>query len=370
MRIAFDSHIFTDQVYGGISRYCASLAKSLTDLDQDVAIFAPFYRNKYLQQLPTGIVHGRHIEQSFAKSRTLTRAINRAISAVNLKSWAPDIVHETNYHLGRPRRTSATVLTVYDMIHEIKSEFFSENDKTASLKRKAVEKADHVLCISQNTRDDLIRLYQIPGDNVSVVHLGFEAIKPVEKDCAGDYRKSHSILYVGARNGYKNFTTLLQAVSRSKRLMCDFELLAFGGGGLTAKEKEMIQSLGFQAGQVKHANGDDSELHRAYRSAALFVYPSLYEGFGIPPLEAMANGCPVVSSNTSSMPEVCGDAAILFNPSSADEMAQAIEIVAYSTDERESLITKGRERTKLFSWSKCATETLAVYQETWQRKFS
>jgi glycosyltransferase involved in cell wall biosynthesis len=369
MRIAFDSQIFTDQVYGGISRYCASLAKSLAELEQDVAIFAPFYRNKYLQELPTEIVRGRYIGRSIAKSRSLTRAANRAITSIQLRSWKPDVVHETNYKASNPRKSSATVVTVYDMIHEIKSEYFSKNDKTANLKRKAVGNADHVLCISNNTRDDLIRLYHIPYEKVSVVHLGFEAIAPAEDCHNDDFKVRPSILYVGARGGYKNFFTLLHAVSRSRKLKNDFEIIAFGGGDLNAKEKELINRLGFPSGQVRHVGGNDAKLHQAYRTATMFAYPSLYEGFGIPPLEAMANGCPVVSSNTSSMPEICGDAAMLFNPNSADEMTLALEVVAYSTSDRNDLIRKGKDRVKRFSWAKCATETLAVYRETWQRKF-
>ena len=117
---------------------------------------------------------------------------------------------------------------------------------------------------------------------------------------------------------------------------------------------------------VKAVNGDDAKLANYYRNASLFVYPSLYEGFGIPPLEAMGYGCPVVCSNTSSIPEVVGDAAILFDPYSLDSISNAIETVLTNNHLRSSLISRGFEQIQKFSWKKCADETLDVYKKVLQ----
>jgi glycosyltransferase involved in cell wall biosynthesis len=124
-----------------------------------------------------------------------------------------------------------------------------------------------------------------------------------------------------------------------------------------------LNKLGFADGQVRQVNGGDSILANYYRGAEAFVYPSLYEGFGIPPLEAMACMCPVVASNSSSMPEVIGDAGEFFNPYDQDDMTNAIERVVYSDERKESLKKSGIRRLSYFSWDKCALETLAIYSQ-------
>ncbi|GAB3316788.1 hypothetical protein GCM10027428_19360 [Haliea atlantica] len=120
--------------------------------------------------------------------------------------------------------------------------------------------------------------------------------------------------------------------------------------------------LGLKRGQVQHHIGNDSSLRNFYRHASAFVYPSLYEGFGIPPLEAMANDCPVVSSRAGSMPEILGEAAEFFDPSDYNQLASAIETVVFSSNRRAELIRLGQERLKNYSWKRCAEETLEVYR--------
>ena len=128
------------------------------------------------------------------------------------------------------------------------------------------------------------------------------------------------LLYVGSRAGYKNFGLLLEAFSRSG-LAGHYRLLAVGGGAFTAAEQQRIASLRLAGSITVIPKADDAILARAYRDAALFIYPSLYEGFGFPPLEAMSMGCPVLVNRTSSLPEVCGDAAFYFDASDPDELS-------------------------------------------------
>lgn len=368
MRIAFDSQIFTGQVYGGISRYCASLALSLGQIGQDVTIFAPYYRNEYLKDLPADIIRGRHIEKNILSSRTLTRSINKFVSNRQILAWRPDVIHETNYSSRKKFKKSAVVVTVYDMIHEIKKQFFSKNDKTHCLKREAIEKADHILCISNSTRNDLLRLTDVPESKLSVVHLGFQGLSDVHCQSPKTTKCNDYLLFVGPRSGYKNFDRFIKAVARSKRLLNDFHVIAFGGGALSQAEMELISSLGFRADQVRQESGDDRALNRAYQDASLFVYPSLYEGFGIPPLEAMSNGCPVVCSNSSSIPEVVGEAALFFDPESVDDITTAMETAVYSAQVQGDLIARGASRVKEFSWAKCASETLSAYRSAVARR--
>jgi len=169
------------------------------------------------------------------------------------------------------------------------------------------------------------------------------------------------LLYVGLRDGYKNFKRLLRAIASSPQIMKEFDLLAFGGGAFNTAEQDLIKGLGFGVGQVKQLSGGDTVLNSLYKNAAALVYPSTYEGFGLPPLEAMSHQCPVISSDTSSMPEIIAEAGQYFDPHSIESMTCAIEAVVLSTSRTQELIKLGSARQKLFTWERCAQETLSVY---------
>jgi glycosyltransferase involved in cell wall biosynthesis len=173
-------------------------------------------------------------------------------------------------------------------------------------------------------------------------------------------------LHVGMRGAYKNFGNLLSAYASSPMLRRDFDLIAFGSNGFTQRENESIQDLGLTSLQVRHLSGDDALLGHLYREAVAFIYPSLYEGFGIPPLEAMGFGCPVLCGKTSSIPEVVGDAGLYFDPNRVEAIADAMERVALSAELRLDLVARGNERVRQFSWERCAAETLDVYRDLLQ----
>jgi len=364
MRLAFDYQAFHLQSYGGVSRYFARLAQGLLDGDNKVGIFAPVHRNSYLGDLPRGVVHGRHVPQYPARTARLLGAYNRLHARLSMARWEPDLVHETYYSPAPAICAKPTVVTVFDMIHELYPNDFLACDNTTRHKRAAVERADHVICISESTRNDLVHLFGIPERKVSVVLLGFDPSMSGQPGPA--YRTPSGrpfILYVGQRRGYKNFDGLVQAMGGSARLRHDFDLVAFGGGAFTPIELSGIAATGLSADHVVQIGGDDNFLGSLYRAARVFVYPSLYEGFGIPPLEAMAHDCPVICSNTSSLPEVVGEAAELFTPSDDDALRGAIERVAYSDDAIARLSMLGHERVRRFSWQKCAADTLHIYQD-------
>ena len=155
---------------------------------------------------------------------------------------------------------------------------------------------------------------------------------------------------------------MLRAIALSSRLSGDFDVVAFGGGAFSPHEQAQIRELGFREGQVRQQAGDDQALARLYRSAAAFIYPSTYEGFGLPPLEAMTLGCPVICSDRSSIPEVVGDAGEYFNPDHPESIARAIEAVVYSSARTTALMAAGRQRAALFTWRRCAQGHLDVYR--------
>jgi glycosyltransferase involved in cell wall biosynthesis len=385
MRIAYDHQIFSLQKTGGIARYFCRLADQLHAMHQvtgvkesvEVGMFAPFYRNQYLSQLPSGIVHGKQVKDYLPKTAGLMVGVNGLVSRHKLRQWHPDLVHETYFSKIRsaPQKTPV-VLTVFDMIGELGGGLDGQNLSNQALasmrqsdKYAAVVRADHVICISEHTRKDLITLFDTPENKVSVVYLGCDGLpvgKKPELELLEDVESLNEerpfLLYVGLRGGYKNFTALLQAIALSTKLKNSFDLIAFGGGALTMMELEQIKALGFKPNQIKQFGGDDHALAALYQKASALVYPSTYEGFGLPPIEAMSLKCPVVCSHASSIPEVVGEAGEYFDPRQPESMAQAIENVVFSRERTEALITKGLERAKYFTWDRCAEKHLSVYQ--------
>lgn len=363
MKVAFDHQVFSMQRYGGISRYIANLATALVGLEQDIKIFAPFYFNAYGKELPVHIIDGHYMKAFPRRTGRFFMAYNRFVTQRKISQWKPNIVHETYYARRSSNVTkSPTILTVHDMIHELFPESFYKRDKTTELKKEAVERAQHLICVSHNTKKDLIELFGINEEKISVVHLGIDQVKQkISLDVSID---KPYLLYVGHRGGYKNFQGFLKAFAYSNRLRKDFFILAFGSDKFSNEELKLIDDLGLDTKQVKHMLGSDEVLAALYQRAEAFIYPSLYEGFGIPPLEAMVNDCPVVSSNISSMPEVIGDAAIFFNPLSLEDMVMAIEKVVYNTECRSDLINKGQIRREQFTWKSCAQRTLTAYQQS------
>jgi glycosyltransferase involved in cell wall biosynthesis len=366
MKIAYDYQIFSGQGYGGISRYFHQLSEGILKTENELRIFSPIHRNNYIKNLEKGVVKGIWLNK-FHLGRGGDRVVsglNRLISKPMIKNYKPDIVHETFYskHSVSPTNTPI-IITVYDMIHELFDFYQPPYHRGWDEKNVSINRADHIICISHNTRKDLIRLFGVDERKISVVHLGFErsnSLESVNKNINGG---RPYLLYVGWREWYKNFPRFLKAVAQSERLIKDFNIVAFGGGPFTDKEIKLMSDLGFNENQIEHVSGSDEMLASYYTQAAALVNPSLYEGFGYTPLEAMSYNCPVISSNTSSMPEVIGSAAEYFDPESVDGMTFSIEKVVYSKSLSNELTDKGKERCKLFPVQKCVDDTLEIYRK-------
>ncbi len=362
MKIAFDNQIFNMQKYGGISRYITELTRHINfSKDSEAKIFAGLYINNYLIHLPSSYIIGIKFI-SIKKTTKILLQINKLLCALAFKVFNADIYHHT-YYYGKKKSGAINVVTVYDMIHEIFPNDFGKNDKTSQNKSYCVGFCDHVICISESTKRDLISILKVPENKISVIYLGFHEPYKKYNDTVPDViaSKPPFILYVGDRGGYKNFTNFVNAFAASQRLVNNFIIVAFGGKEFTVNEVDSFKRLGL-INKIFNIQGNDKLLSSLYFHASLFVYPSLYEGFGIPPLEAMSHECPVVCSNTSSIPEVVGNAAILFDPHSVNDMRHSIEKVAFDDNLKNVLIKKGNEQVKRFSWQKCADETLAVYR--------
>lgn len=365
MKIAFDYQAFFMQEFGGISRYYGKLADSLNSYtDVEAKIFAPLHVNAYLSMLPPGVVMGHDVRHR-RKRKKLFRAINKFASRYQLFRYRPDLVHETYYaEKSVAPKDVPLVVTVYDMVHELFADMFPRQDRTSVWKRETVQRADHVICISQCTRNDLVEIFNIPVEKVSVVYIGFEDFKSNEitdPPLVIALRKPY-LLYVGQRSGYKNFISLITAYSKSERLKKEVAIVCFGDSPFRSHELQLFAELGLSPDQIVHVTGDDRTLAHAYRNAVAHVYPSLYEGFGIPPLEAMSLSCPVICSYSSSIPEVVGDAAEYFDPLSTESILDSLERVLFSSTRRSDLIKAGLDRYRIFTWQRCSEETLRIYQ--------
>lgn len=361
MKVAYDHQVFTHQKFGGISRYFAKLAEGIERCGAEPRIFAGFHQNQYLRGLPPGLVKGFSVPDFVPAATRLRSKINESLMMAGLRKWKPNIIHETFFRSGAFRfRGTPTVITIYDMIPELFPSEFPEAAEANAIKKAAAIDANHVICISHSTRADVLRLCNIDPGKVSVVHLGVDQPLSRQAEQPRRYREKPYFLFVGQRGGYKNFGRLLKAFAASS-LDAEFDLIAFGGGAFTARELEEQRSLGLGDGTVLQMGGGDDLLGELYSGAQGFVYPSIYEGFGLPPLEAMAQGCPVLSSNTSSMPEVIGNAGEFFDPESVDDICRALRLIASDSGRRDSLIAAGRERIASFTWENTARETIAVY---------
>lgn len=353
------------QKYGGISRYFVELVKRLNLKEKthirNIKINSFFYKNNYLANLKNNILFNGFKISDFKGSSKLCLIFNAIFSIILTKLYDPDLIHETYYSNIKSYSSRAKkIITVYDMIHEIFPDQFKKNDKTTELKKKSVKRADHIICISKNTQKDLIKFFNVDIKKTSVIHLGFSlTTKDVEqpKELYRPY-----LLYVGSRNGYKNFTRLLEAYA-SPKIKNSYDLVIFGGGKLNKNEILALENLKISKESIRHYDGNDSVLGGFYKNASLFVYPSLYEGFGLTPLEAMNYGCAVACSNTSSIPEVVGKAAVFFDPYSIHSIRNNIISILENTKLQSLIIEEGFKQIKKFSWENCARQTYDVYKK-------
>ncbi|MGI8509593.1 MAG: glycosyltransferase family 4 protein, partial [Gemmatimonadaceae bacterium] len=314
MRIAYDHQIFSLQPYGGISRYFVELASRVaSDPDFGVRIVAPMHLNQLLRSNDAVPVRGTYVPH-FRGTGVLRLLSNSIASRLHLLTAGVDLIHETYYTRERiAPRGIPTVVTVFDMIHERFPQSFNARSATRSRKRAAITRASRILCISDSTRRDLLEEIPIDPARISVVPLaadpGLVLLAAPDRLIAAPY-----VLYVGQRRGYKNFDACLDAFVASGLPDRGVIFVCFGGGALTEIDRQGVQKAGLPDAAVVHLGGGDDVLATLYQHAEAFIYPSLYEGFGIPPLEAMVCGCPVICSRTSSLPEVVGTAAEMFNP--------------------------------------------------------
>lgn len=366
MKILYDHQIFIYQDFGGISRYFYELMNAF-EKDKDIRfdLSLAYSNNQYIK-------NARFIKSKpFFKTRKF-KGKNRLLHYLNMRGERKlllgkdyDVFHPTYFnpyfldYLG----DKPFVLTIYDMVYELFPQIYSHRDKTGVSKKLLAPKATKIIAISENTKRDIIRLFGIKEDKIEVIYLANPlAAETIEKGkgAVSDLPQKY-LLFVGNRRVYKNFDTFIESISSLLQDDNDLHLVCAGGGKFTPSEIAGLEKLGIMK-KVTQRTFDDSQLAQFYLNALAFVFPSLYEGFGIPILEAFSCGCPVIASNISSLPEVAGNAAEYFDPADKMSISGAVKKVIYNHDLRNELKDKGYERLKGFSWEKTTTNTKKLYQ--------
>ena len=384
MRVLFDHQTFTKK-YGGISRYFFELIRHLDgDADFSWKLGLRYSDNAYLSSSPLfrldkipsldEFCFGLNFKGKYKIYATLRRvglikdfhAINREVSIRMLQEGQYDIFHPTYYHpyfyghLGK----KPFVLTVYDMTHELYLKhlprFSADRDATIKNKKLLAKKADAIIAISENTKRDIVRLYDIDPGKIKVIHLGnslmYSGSSPNLK------LPEKYILFIGTRDHHKNFRLFVRAMAPLLHQDESLHLVCGGGSVFNPEEIDFFASLSCSNRIIHREVEGDGTLVSLYKKALAFVFPSLYEGFGIPVLESFSCGCPVILSNTSSFPEVAADAAEYFNPEDEMSMIAAVKKMLYDEGMRAELRRRGFERLKYFSWEKTVSETKKVYE--------
>jgi glycosyltransferase involved in cell wall biosynthesis len=362
MRIAIDVNpMFLTR--SGVGNYTYHLVRQLVRVDQEneYYLYNTATREKELDDLKLG-----------GNARVI--CFPRMLSPWRARKDRIVIYHGVSYQLWA-RGKVGSVVTVHDLALA-KFPGFSKRLLGEQWSRykamRTLQRATRVIAVSRNTANDISNFYQIPPEKIRVIYNGVgeeffstpptDSLKSVRDQYAippGDY-----ILYVGGSDPRKNLGRLFEAFSILLKKIKPLTLVLTGGLGRREKEiHQRISELGLERHVVLTGHLPVRDLHPLYSGARLFAYPSLYEGFGIPVLEAMACGVPVVTSNTSSLPEVAGDAAYLIDPYDVRSMASAMEKVLQNENLAASLQAKGLERVKAFSWERAARQTLEVYKE-------
>jgi len=354
--VLFSPDIFVQRA-GGVSRYFSRLHEELRQLGVRSTIVAGLHWNAYLSG-GTGTV-GLRLPSWSRRSWSMApvRAVNRVVSGVSMRFSDGAVFHPTYYTAPLPARGSPAVLTVYDMIHELLPETLPPSEgHVIGAKRRWCERATAIIALSQRTKEDLVDLLGVAPDKISVVYPGVDPRSPTTSSAPWP---RPFVLYVGDRRSYKNFLPFLHAFAATKAAR-DFDVIVFGGEPLNAAELAAAERHGIR---LSRSTGSDARLGAHYEHAWALVYPSLYEGFGFPPLEAMTYRCPVACSRSGSLSEVVGDAALLFDPNDSDDMGAAVDRVCFDAELRRSLQVQGEARVARYRWTETARQSLAVYDK-------
>lgn len=362
MRVLYDSQAFDLQQVGGVSRYFAELIGALRSRKLVSARPSFFFtENLHLQEKRIFGVWSIPKRYEWKYKTYYKHRLNRLTTELALALNLGDLLHMTFYDIALLEQARCPfVVTVYDMIPQILPQFFADPASIHPNKLELCQKANAAICISENTKKDLVRLYQLDPAKVFVTHLGINPNWATNRQEVPGLPGSF-LLYVGMRRAYKNFKLAALSLSRLSSHYPDLHLVCVGGGGFTQEEMELLRSLSL-CDRAHQLTLRDAQLAYCYSKAVAFIFPSLYEGFGLPILESFLCGCPAVLADRSCFPEVADDAAEYFDPDSVDSLNCALEAILRDHGHRSKLIERGFNRVRDYTWIDTAKRTVDVYR--------
>jgi glycosyltransferase involved in cell wall biosynthesis len=363
MKITYEGAILSIMRCGGIARYFRELTNRLPSEMTPIFLGPPgsseglTHPNLRYEEVPT--------RPPFTWMGKIWRPLQHNRIGRLIEDQHADLIHWT-YYLGlcrRPIQRSGvpTVVTVYDFIHEA----FPESDPKGQqhrTKAEAIKIADHICCISQTTFDELCERYPSAASRASITPLGSGLIDVDSAALPPSLRNRPFLLFVGRRGGYKNFGVVWKAWNQIKSTIPD-AVLALVGPPIKKREQS---KLGWDANDARvqlFANADDSLLKSLYQGCSAFVFPSKMEGFGLPVLEAMTNGAPLLASGCAALREVAGSAGYFFEHDDVDAVSQLMIAAANgSLHDAASKVAQGYRRAESFSWESTAQKTIQAYE--------
>lgn len=374
MEIAIIIDFVDDAKGSGIATYASNLAKNLARLDCTNSYVLVHSQIGDIAKNTESLIIPRY-RFPFGKEIRKFLLMPRALNGRRL-----DIVHET-YHFGPflLRSKYKKIVTVHDIVPLL---FRDVHGVRSILRHKLglhviANRVDKIITVSNSTKRDLVEHLNISERKIAVVYeAADERYSPISKDIVEAVKKKYNIhwpfiLFVGTLEPRKNIPMLIKAFYKMKNMSigCKFRLVIAGKKGWKYEGIfNTVDKLNLQKDVLFTGYIPEEDMPALYNAATLFVYPSLYEGFGLPPLEAMACGTPVITSNTSSLPEVVGDAGIMIDPYDVDALAKAMYDMLTNDGLRENFVREGLKRARMFSWEKCAIETLKVYREVYDER--
>lgn len=367
MKVLYDHQIFTLQDYGGISRIYTELMKPDKENNYQPDLSLVFSNNHYLKEVDTIKYHTFFPNSQFPRKIQLMNLINKNKTIKLLRKGNFDIFHPTYYdpYFLPYLKKKPFVVTFLDMIHEKFGKVYEEFTQDKLIfegKKQILNAAKTIISISENTKKDLIEIYNVEPQKIKVVYLATNLAKANNKAL----HNFPYLLFVGRRERYKNFNTLLKAMPYCIKQFPEVKLICAGGGKFNDEEIKQIANYNLQDNIQQVPFHSDEVLSNLYTYAKAFIFPSLYEGFGIPILEAFACNCPVIASNVSSLPEVGGNACLYFDGNDEKDIANKISELLSNSILEKHLKEKGYERNKIFTWEENRRQTTEIYQQILQ----